>query len=380
MRRGVGRALSRSAVGGLAALMVVTGAAGASAATVKEGYPFKAGDSFTYTYVGTNAVQAGCTGTPAVSTQTYTEVTTIQPPTNYTVPPGIAVTAYPFQTTATTTTSNGTLTVNNVDYRNFVTNGDTTDFVDYGFVHSTTTTMPQNVTEYDTNSRTYLTPFLRDQFPRAPQTTLPLPVAFNHVVNDYVVAPTNTANVLQSNQTRQVDGSYTESGMTYDVPYAIVQNADSTGTGTEGPADAPETWSFSLPETRHSHEVIPVVATYGGASGTNFVPDWFPGHGAPPNPLASSAFVDEGLKKVPANCGIYAGKRATLLHETYTDLGAVAGNLYSETDDYYVVDRVGRVCMDVTTTTKVYDQEVTGECETATTVHTLEGLVSETLR
>ncbi len=43
----------------------------------------------------------------------------------------------------------------------------------------------------------------------------------------------SSENVLQSNETRQVNGSYTDSGMTYDVPYAIVQNADSTGTGTE---------------------------------------------------------------------------------------------------------------------------------------------------
>jgi hypothetical protein len=370
----------RAKLAGAASLvaMLATAGGGAAAATVKHGYPFAPGDSFTYNFNSTVSVKPSCKGTPVVTTTSYPETTTIMPAITYSYPPGNSATVYPFVTTATTTTANGALTVTNTDYRNFVTNGSSTDLVDYGLDYISTLQEPNNVTQHQETTRKYLAPLLRDQEPRQAKKILPFPVSFNDIENNYYLAPTMT-NILQSNATRNVDGSYTESGTTYDTPFSIQQNSDSTGQGIEGPSNAPETWTFLLPQVTSKGDVIPVQATYGGASGTTYVPDWFPGHAAPRNPLAKSSYVDKGGKKVPAGCGIYAGKTAALLQMTYSNLAPVAGYLYSETDAYYVVNGVGRVCMEVTHSQETYDQEVSGKCLSAQTFHSTEGLVSESI-
>ncbi len=363
------------------AAAILAGSAAASAATLKDGYPFAPGDTFTYAYSSSTAVKPNCTGTPNVTNLAYTEVTTILPAVQYTIPPGTTVTAYPFRTQATSVTANGTLTINNTDYRNFVKSGKNTQYVDYGFVHVSSLVPPSNITNYDSISRSYLTPLLRDQQPRVKGTKLPLPVAFNEITNHYYVVNGTQSNILQSNETRNADGSFTNGGLTYDVPFSLSQNVNSTGNAEEGPANAPETWTFNLPEQTANGYVIPVMTTYGGQMGTNLVPDWFPGNAIPPNPLTNSSYKDLGTKTVPANCGgAYAGKPATLLQMTYTNLAPVAGYLFSETDDYYVVNKIGRVCMAVTQSRSSYDQEVTGACLSSTTITSEEGLVSETIK
>jgi hypothetical protein len=363
----------------LAAILLAAGGAASSAATLRDGYPLAPGDTFTYKYRSAKSVQPNCTGKPTVTATSYTEVTTIQPEIIYSYPPANSAKVYPFQTKATGKLSGVPFTVNNTDYRNFVTSGKVTDLFDYGFDYVSDYQYPNNLTKHLETTRKYLLPLLRDQVPRVAKARLPLPVSFNEIINNYDQT-TTTANILQSNATRQTDGSYTESGLTFNMPYSITQNSDGTGIRAVGSTTAPETWNFSLPEATANGEVIPVLVTYAGNSGTNLVPDWFPGNAGAPNPLASSGYVDKGTPKVPARCGAYAGKRATLLQMSYSNLAPVNGVLYSETDDYYVIGKIGRVCIEVTQTKKVYDQEVTGKCTTATTVHSTEGLVSEKIK
>lgn len=369
------------ALGATASLTALLAAAAtpAAAATLKDGYPFAPGDTFTYKFSSTNAVQSGCTGKPTVAKLAYTETTTILPEITYSYPPDKSAQVYPFHTTATASTSLGPLTVNNTDYRNFIKHGKDTDLVDYGFVY-VSDTVETSFTNHVSTTRSYLTPLTRDQQPRVKNAKLALPITFNEIIDHHDVTSTGNSNVLQSNATRKANGAYTESGMTFDVPYSITQNEDSTGIGIEGPSNAPETWNFSLPEAGASGDVIPVLATYAGKSGTNLVPDWYPGHAKPPSPLASSHYIDKGTVKVPAGCGAYAGKPATLVQMTYIDLASVNGYTYDETDSFYVINKIGRACIEVTQVRKTYDQEVTGQCQTSVTFKSKEGLVSESLK
>ncbi len=362
----------------VAAILMTSGSAHAAGPVLKEGYPFAPGDSFTYSYHDTQTAQSGCTGKPASTSTSYTEVTTIQPEIDYSYPPGNVAKVYPFRTTATATTSKGTLTVTNTEYRNFVTSGKTTELVDYGLDYISDDQTASNVTKHTQTTRKYLTPLMRDQFPRKAGAMLALPVTFNEIIDNYYDTTTKE-NILQSNATRKADGSYTLSGETYDVPFSVDQKSNGTGVGIEGPSSAPEQWSFALPEAAASGNVIPATVSYAGKTGTNLVPDWFPGSAAAPSPLASSAYIDKGTTKVPAGCGTYAGKKATLLEITYTNLAPVQGYLYTEIDTSYVINNVGRVCIEVTRDEKIYDQEVTGKCTTATTFHSTEGLVSESI-
>ncbi len=186
--------------------------------------------------------------------------------------------------------------------------------------------------------------------------------------------------MLDSKYASSADGSYTDSGMNTDVQFDIVQKANGTGTKTIGPSTAQEEWSFALPETSSKGEIIPVTVTFEGKRGVNDVPDWFPGGGAAPQPLATQAGADKGLVAVPAGCGKYAGKRAQLLQATYSQVAPVAGYTLDETNAWYVIPKIGRVCLTDTYTRVTYDSEVSGKVVSTEVFASSAGLISEVVK
>jgi hypothetical protein len=365
---------------GFAAALSFSDPLAASAATLVGPYSFAVGDVFTFAYNSTTSLQKG-SGAPTVATQSYIETTTILPPVNFAYASGHVAKAYPFETRGSSTTSAGTLTYTEVVYRNFVTNSGVKDYLEYGYTTTSNLLRPDNVTKHLSTTRTFTTPFLLDQLPEKSNATWKQPIDFKDVINDYYSHPTGPGdtNILQSTTTRSADGSYIDSGMDFDVPFTIVQKPNGTGTLTIGPASTPEQWEFGLPKSSGKGEIIPVIVSFVGKTGFNSVPDWFPGHGSPANPLTTLSMADKGTQAVPAGCGKYAGKPSTLLQLTYDQLSPVGGYTFQETDDFYVISNVGRVCVTKAYTKTNYDQKVTGKVISVDTFSSTAGLVSETL-
>jgi hypothetical protein len=351
-----------------------------SAATLVGPYPFAAGDIFTFSYQSTDSVTK-TSGKPVVTTQSYTETTTIMPPVNYAFPPsGGTVTAYPVETRATSTGSAGALTLKLIEYRNFVPSASGTNYVIYGYSDVSDLVESPTIALHESTVRVYDTPFVLDQLPETTAAGWSEPIAWKETVDNEYVTSQGGSNVLQSKFFGMANGSYTDSGMSYDVPYAVVQKANGTGTLTEGPSDAEEAWNFGLPKTSASGEIIPVIVSFAGKTGANSVPDWFPGNGAPPVPLTTQAMVDQGVRKIPAGCGAYAGRNARLLALTYAQLAPVSGYTIDETDDYFVIAKIGRACQTTKFTRTDYDSQVKGAVTSVETFSSTLGLMKERVK
>lgn len=285
---------------------------------------------------------------------------------------------YPYSTTGSYSSSSGATTVNDVEYRNFVTDGVRWYDAAYSSNDSAVTTAP-NKSQYVTDKHAWVvTPLYYDIFPNSPATYAE-PVAANENYDDHYQTSLGVANVLNYTVVRAADGSLTETGTDLTAPYTRVLHADGTGTDHAGPADGGTLWTYGLPFQSGSGYVIPATETYAGQMHTNDVPDWYPGHKAAPKPLATAAMANLGTAKAPAGCGTRAGTVSTHLQYTYRQLDSVGGDTYDETDDYYIVDGPGRICRLDDIVETYYDQKVKGTVTETKTTTSAEVLLSQKL-
>ena len=146
----------------------------------------------------------------------------------------------------------------------------------YGYNSTSATVVSAEETLHQSLSRTYTTPFLLDRLPEATGAALAEPIAWHESIDDHYITSQGQSNVLTSTVVTNASSAYTESGMDYDVPYGIVQNANGTGTYRRGPTSATEEWTSARPISSAKGEVIPVTVTFEGQTGVNDVPELVP--------------------------------------------------------------------------------------------------------
>jgi hypothetical protein len=269
--------------------------------------------------------------------------------------------AYTLHTQGTTTSGNGTL--DRLDYINLVSAGGQMEYVEFGYNNQVTYDHTNSVIEHDGTVLTYATPFITDVLPEKSGASWAEPVGISETVNDYFTTSQNNPNILNGTLTRNADGSYQASGISYSTPVQRTVNSNGTGSLIEGPPSAPEQWSFGLPQAGVSGEVIPVAASFAGQTGMNLVPDWYPGGGQPPSPLATEKSMDFGKVKAPSTCGKQANTTSTHIQTAFSQLDPAAGTVESEITDLYVVPGVGFICKLDTDTVGSYDNQVTGKLQ-----------------
>lgn len=331
-------------------------------------YPFTPGDTFTYRYARTiSTSKKGTKSFDGMVTATLSGLGTYD-----------GMPAYTLRTTGSTT--NGSASLDYSDYINLVAAGGATQYVEYGYNYKDVRDLTHGVIEHDNTVLTYATPYEYDSLPETPGAGWTEPVAFKETVNDYYHTPENNPNILSGTLTQAQDGSYTASGEQFNVPVTRLLVSSGTGELIEGPASAPVEWSFALPQSSGSGEVIPATESYDGQSATNLVPDWYPGGGAPASPLAIASMTDAGTTKAPTKCGTRAGSVATHLTSTLVQLDPVAGFTLTDVQQFYVVPGVGYICkLDASVQTS-YDNEVTGKVTSIQKTDVTQVLVSEVLK
>jgi hypothetical protein len=357
----VARLLSYFGSVGALALVLATPAP----ATTLEGgvYPFYPGDTFVFQYKETE------TGYAPVS---YVQTTTIEPLTTFN-----GFKAYPFHTIGSYKSSSGVVTVDDLEYRNFLSGG---HYASYGYVYASSTAEAGGVTAHDVAQREYTTPYYYDILPETSGGSWAEPVAVSDKTDDYDVTSGKSTNVLSYTLARNADGSYKETGVDGTVAYTRVVDSNGTGYDSDKLSGGVRTWTYGLPELDKSAYVIPATETYGSTTDTVLVPDWYPSHDAPSKPLATSEAHDLGKVKPPAACaGAYSANMATHLEMIYTQLDPVYGDTYDETDDYYVVPGVGRICRLISIVETDYDKESTGRVASTEKTTSSEVLLSEKL-
>jgi hypothetical protein len=288
------------------------------------------------------------------------------------------VPAYTLRTTGSTPTGSASLDYS--DYINLVAAGGTTQYVEYGYDYKDVRDLTHGVIEHDHTVLTYATPYEYDSLPETRGAGWTEPVAFSETVDDYYHTSQNNPNILSGTLTQAADGSYTASGEQYNVPVTRLLRSNGTGQLVEGPASGSVEWSFALPQSSSSGEVIPATESYDGQMATNLVPDWYPGGGAPSSPLAIASMTDTGSTKAPAKCGKRAGSVATHLTSTYVQLDPVAGFTLTDVQQFYVVPGVGYICKLDASVQTYYDNEVTGKVTSVTKTNVSQVLISEVLK
>ncbi len=156
--------------------------------------------------------------------------------------------------------------------------------------------------------------------------------------------------------------------------YSLTQSAggssfqidlSANGTGSEVLSTPPNTtsWTFGLPVASGSGNVIPVTASFnGGAATSTNVPDWYPGGGAPSQPLQTDTVTENGPTTLPASCSVPPQYTllATSSTEVFYELDPIGGYTTTYTLDEYDSPFFGSLCYNQVTTTNVYDNVDTG--------------------
>jgi hypothetical protein len=338
-------------------------AAPAAGATLIGGvYPFAVGDTFTDEVSETQTE----TGSPTTKFA-YVQTTTIGAAVAY-----AGVKAYPVRSTGKYSTPAGITSVDDVEYRNFVTSGGKTYYALYGYDDGSTLVPRGGTAEKSYEDRIEGTPYYFDILPEKPS-AWPEPVAYKQSLLEYDGTTEDT--------TRAADGAYEAKGIdhyeTFLIPYVRILYANGTGTNSETLSGGVREYTFGLPVSKGGKIVIPVTKTYEGGKATADVPDWYPSHAAPSKPLATTTMTDFGVVKAPAACGARAGTSATKLEDRFEELDPVYGFTYLETDTYYVKAGLGRICRVISTVETLYDNETTGAIDSVDTTTTSEVLLSE---
>lgn len=357
---------SRAAIATMALLSLPTLAvAPASAATLMGGiYPFAVGDKFT-DQVSTTQTE---TGSP-VTKFAYVETTTIGALVTYD-----GVKAYPVTSTGVYSTTAGTTYVDDVEYRNFIAIGAKTAYALFGYNDDSTFVPRLGTAEHGHDDRTEGTPYFLDMLPEKASTWAE-PVAQKESLLEY--------DGSTEDSTRAADGSYAAKGVDhyegFFIPFVRVLSSNGTGSNSETLSGGVREYTFGLPTPHAGKTVIPVIKSYQGVKATVDVSDWYPSHGAPSKPLATSTMTDFGVVKAPAACGSRAGTSATKLENTFDELDPVYGFTYVETDTYYVKPGLGRICRLISTTETLYNNESNGAIDSVDTTTTSVVLTSETI-
>jgi hypothetical protein len=336
-------------------------------------YPLKNGDQFTYSFAYRKDNIVGSTDTYVALNANVTSV--LSGPTTFNGAP-----VFELRETGHTTSGTFPATLDYVDYVNLISSGGHTEYVDYGYDHYDELDKCCGVTERDDTKITYATPFIENVLPETTGSTWAEPVAIKETVNDYDHTSQNSPNILSGTETRAADGSYYGSGMNFDVPETRLLRADGTGYVVDGPSNGATQWSYALPQAGKSGDVIPATESYAGQSGTNLVPDWYPGGKAPAKPLASESTTNLGPTKAPSQCGKQAGTLATHLETTYSQLDPILGFTNTELIDNYVVAGKGTICTVDKSLEYDYDNEVTGKLKKTVKISTIWVLLSEILK
>jgi hypothetical protein len=332
-------------------------------------FPLVAGETYTYNY---SLIKTTIVGTSSTQTLNLSGPVTAQLS-------GLgSYNGNPAYTLTTTGTTTGALpsTIDYVDYINVIPSGGHSEFVEYGYNYQATLNKCCGVFEHDSTILTYATPFINDMLPEAPSASWPEPVGITETVNDYDSTPQNNPNILSGTETRNSDGSYNASGMNYNVAETRLLRSDGTGYVVDGPPSGATQWSYGLPVSIATGEVIPATESYAGQSATNLVPDWYPGGGQPSNPLATEQATDLGQGPAPSTCGAKAGTNATHIETTFTQLDPILGFTISDVSDNYVVAGIGYICKLETVTENDYDTENTGTLTKTKVTKTSEVLTS----
>jgi hypothetical protein len=339
-------------------------------------YPLQNGDQFTYSFAYRKDTIVGSTDTYIELNATLTSV--VSGPTAYNGTP-----VYELRSTGRTGSgSTVPATLDYVDYVNLIQSGNHTEYVDYGYDHADSLERSNIVTEYDDTKQTYATPFVNDVLPESTGSAWAEPIAAKKTVHDYDQTPQISPNILSGTETISADGSYYGSGMNYDVAETRLLRADGTGYVVDGPPTGATQWAYGLPEKdKAGKEVIPATESYDGKTGTsNLVPDWYPGGGAPANPLASETMRDLGPTKAPAECDKLAGTVATRLESIYSQLDPILGITETEGIENFVVPGKGTICTIDQNLENDYNAENTGRLTKTVKTSTVWVLLSEVLK
>ncbi len=333
-------------------------------------YPLVNGDTFTYQFQETIVTTAN--GSSSVNAAyNATETAQLSGPTTFNGNP-----VYALRTTGTS----GNTSINYIDYVNLITTGGHTEYVEYGHNYAATIVDSSTVTEYDNDKLTYATPFINDILPETSGASWAEPVAIDEIVNDYDQTPQNSPNIFSGEEIRAADGSYHGSGKKFDVPETRLLKSNGTGDVVDGPANGATEWSYGLPQPSANGEVIPATESYDSKSGTNLVPDWYPGGKLPSNPLATETMRDLGRTTAPAACGKQAKTTVNHLQSVFTQLDPILGFTNSETVDTYVRAGLGSVCKVDKIVQNNYDTENTGKLTSTKTTSSTQVLLSEVLK
>ena len=116
--------------------------------------------------------------------------------------------------------------------------------------------------------------------------------------------------------------------------------ADGSGRMTTIPANAAASeTTFGSPVKMGAAFVIPVTTR----GKTTDVPDWFPGGGAPPQPITNDTFAIAAPVTTPHACGKMAGLMADDLHEAVQTVSVTRGTV-ARRDTHYYDTTAGTVC------------------------------------
>jgi hypothetical protein len=220
-------------------------------------------------------------------------------------------------------------------------------------------------------SQTFKSPLIIDELPEAQGLSWSEAAAFAYLFEYGGPSFTITEAIDQD-----VSGGYTEQykevfgGSTITMSYLLKDNGTGSLTNPGG------SYAFGLPVMQGKSYVIPVVYQ----SATTDVPDWYPGHAAPLQPLDSEPTAIGALVKTPKACGAKSNMSAYDVRTEQTELDPVGGEYVTDTSDEYDVAGMGTVCAINVSTVKAYDNLSTGKLTLASTSTFTEILTSEIVK
>jgi hypothetical protein len=179
-------------------------------------------------------------------------------------------------------------------------------------------------------------------------------------------------------ESQKADGSYTEVQTTSGASGQSTTEWDlkSDGTGfllSEQPSQPSQKYLIGLPVLQGSGEFIPVKL----GKQTTYVPDWYPGGGAPLSPLLSYTTTVGALANTPSTCGAEGGQPAYDVHQVGIGLDPIGGEYVIATRDQYDSPTQGMICLVDAVQYAFYDNLNSGQVTSTEAVTDVEVLSGE---